>query len=97
MLSSWHHRDKERVTFTTLQLFSGLKQEEVTGSDRPIYLTPAASEACGEAHSLSYSMCLSGLPLPQTRLSRLGVHEFWTGTVTGSMYRSQNNLLVTFW
>lgn len=29
-----------------------LKQEEVNGSDRPIYITPLTSEACAEPHSL---------------------------------------------
>lgn len=47
-----HHRAAGLVTFTMKQEWSsyGLRQEEVNGSDRLIYLTPLTSVACRAAH-----------------------------------------------
>ncbi len=72
----------------------GLIWEEVNGSDRLIYLTPLTSEACGEAHSL-FNLSLGPVSLSALALL-LAVLKFLLEWVTGSMYCSQNNLLVTF-
>lgn len=54
-----------------------LKQEEVNGSDRPIYITPLTSEACGEPHSL-FNASLGPASLAAFRF------PFW-GRVTSSV------------
>lgn len=96
VLRQLHHGAAGRVTFTMEHggASYGFKQEEVNGSDRLIYLTPLTSEACVEAHSL-FNMSLGPASLSASALL-LGVLKFCLGKVTGSMYCSQNNLLVTF-
>lgn len=87
MLLQRHRRDEEKCDLCTemQRHLIWLKQEEVNGSDRPIYITPLTSEARGEPHSL----VSGGLPLRQPPPRVL--HGDGDRT-----YRRQSNLLVIF-